>query len=642
MERNPKHLYRFNGFLLDTGERVLLRDGHAVPVPPKVLDVLIELVHHSGHIVEKEELLKRVWPETFVEESAIPQSIFTLRKLLGDTAEGHAYIETVPRRGYRFVAPVEELENEPAAPTKTPDEPAFVSPHNRFRFSRIAAVTLILILIVAGYFLWPRQTHLASAPSRKIMLAVLPFSNFTSDPQQEYFSNGLTEEMITQLGDLEPNRLGVIARTSAMQYKDTKKDVREIGRELGVDYILEGSVRREGDQVRITAQLIQVKDQTHLWAKDYDRDMRNILALQSDVAGAIAREINLRLTPEERTRLSRPASLDPEAHELYLKGRYFWNKRSEDGFVKAIEYFQQAIARDPKYAQAYAGLADAYALLSSMSNLEMSRAEAMPKAKAAALQALQLDDSLAEAHTSLAFVEMHFEWNWPSAEKEFKRALELNPNYATAHQWYAIWLMVQQRTNEALEEERMAQQADPLSTIIKTDTAQLLVYAGRYDEAAQQAQRALEIDPNFLLAHIYLGEAYEGKQDYSGALTEFQKALDINNGNIWVLSRIAGIYAVEGQRSKAEAILHILQKDQQSSKDRGDAAVQLASVYTALGQKKQAFASLEEAYQYRSGSLILLNSAPEYQSLRLDPRFSDLARRVGLPHINEQQQPSTH
>jgi tetratricopeptide (TPR) repeat protein len=308
---------------------------------------------------------------------------------------------------------------------------------------------------------------------------------------------------------------------------------------MGVDYILEGSVRRAGDRVRITAQLIQVKDETHLWAKDYDRNLRDILALQSDVASAIAREIKLKLTSEERARLANIPALNPDAYELYLKGRYFWNKRTEDGFIRAIRYFEQATVLDPKYAQPYAGSTDAYALLGSMPNLEISRAEAMPKAKAAALKALQLNDSLAEAHTSLAFVMMHYEWDWPGSEKEFKRALELNPNYATAHQWYAVWLMAQGKTAASLEEERRAQQADPLSIIIKTDTAQLLIYAGRSDEATVQAQRALEIDPAFPLAHLYLAVAYIEKKDYQPAIAEFQKVLVIDKRDPWALSGLA-------------------------------------------------------------------------------------------------------
>ena len=470
------------------------------------------------------------------------------------------------------------------------------------------------------------------------MIAVLPFENLSGDSQQEYFSSGLTEEMITQLGDLEPNRLGVIARTSAMQYKGAKKDTRQIGRELGVDYILEGSVRREGDRVRITAQLIQVKDQTHLWAKDYDRNLRDILALQSDVAGAIAREIKLKLTSEESARLASTPALNPEAYELYLKGRYFWNKRTVDGFVRAISYFEQATALDPKYAQPYAGLADAYALLGSMPNLEISRGEAMPRAKAAALKALQLNDSLADAHTSLAFVEMQYEWDWPGSEKQFKRALKLNPNYATAHQWYAVWLMSQGKQDAALEEERWAQEADPLSTIIKTDTAQLLVYAGRYDEAVQQAQRALEIDPGFLLGHDYLAVAYTEKKDYQAAISEYQRVLAVSKGEVWATSGIACTYALAGQRRKSEAVLRdILRRE----KNREDLAIQLAVVYAALGENDQAFAWLEKAYQHRDGGLILLNAVPEFQSLHLDSRFDALAHRMGLPRNGENGRPNT-
>jgi TolB-like protein/Tfp pilus assembly protein PilF len=489
----------------------------------------------------------------------------------------------------------------------------------------IAAV-LLATLFLARERIWPSTDP---AP-KKIMLAVLPFENLSGDPQQEYFSGGLTEEMITQLGNLEPNRLGVIARTSAMQYKGVKKDTRQIGRELGVDYILEGSVRRDDDRVRITAQLIQVKDQTHLWARDYDRNLRDILALQSDVAGAIAREIKLKLSSDEHARLASAPALNPEAYELYLKGRYFSNKRTEDGFVKAIGYFEQATVLDPKYAQPYAGLADAYALFGSLPNLKISRGEAMPKAKAAALKALELNESLAEAHTSLAFVEMQYEWDWPGSEKDFKRALELNPNYATAHQWYAVWLISQGKQDAALEEERGAQEADPLSTIIKTDTAQLLLYAGRYDEAVQQAQRALEIDPGFELGHVYLAETYTAKHNYQAAISELQKALAINKGDVWATLVIARTYAIAGQRRKSEAILRDML---QNVKNRDDLALSLAMVYAAQGENDQAFAWLEKGYQRREGGLIFLNVTTDFQSLHLDPRFDDLVRRVGLPRI---------
>jgi TolB-like protein/DNA-binding winged helix-turn-helix (wHTH) protein/Flp pilus assembly protein TadD len=637
MPEKTKSFFDFGRFRLDSIERVLLADGHPVSLTPKAFETLLELLENSGHILEKDELLKRVWPDTFVEEGTLVQNISTLRKVLGDAPDGSAYIETIPRRGYRFAGAVCKTDFEPGSEENFPPVP-IVTARRAGRRSWIVGLSIAAVSFVTLFLLreriWPRSDP---AP-KKIMLAVLPFENLSGDSQQEYFSTGLTEEMITQLGDLEPNHLGVIARTSAMQYKDAKKDTREIGRELGVDYILEGSVRREGDRVRITAQLIQVKDQTHLWARDYDRNLRDILALQSDVASAIAREIKLKLTSEESARLATTPALNPEAYELYLKGRYFWNKRTEDGFVKAIGYFEQATVRDPQYAQPYAGLADAYALLGSMPNHELSRGEAMPKAKAAALKALQLNDSLADAHASLAFVEMQYEWDWPSSKREFKRALELNPNYATAHQWYAVWLMSQGKQDAALEEERRAQEADPLSTIIKTDTAQLLVYAGRYDEAVQQAHRALEIDPGFLLGHDYLAEAYIAKKNYPAAIAEFQKVLDINKADVWATPGIACTYALAGRKRKSEAILRNMLH---GPNNREDLALQLAVVYTAMGENAQAFAWLEKAYQRHDGGLILLNLVPEFQSLHLDPRFADLAQRVGLPHNGENGRPSS-
>jgi TolB-like protein/DNA-binding winged helix-turn-helix (wHTH) protein/Tfp pilus assembly protein PilF len=635
MPEKTRRFFEFGRFRVDSVERVLLADGRPVSLTPKAFETLLDLLEHSGHILEKDELLEHVWPGTFVEEGTLVQNVSTLRKVLGEAPDGSAYIETIPRRGYRFAGAVHETDFEPGSEGNFPPVP--IATARRVGTSgwivglSIAAVSLV-ILFFTRENIWPRPDP---AP-KKIMLAVLPFENLSGDSQQEYFSSGLTEEMITQLGDLEPNRLGVIARTSAMQYKGGKKDTRQIGRELGVDYILEGSVRREGDRVRITAQLIQVKDQTHLWARDYDRNLRDILALQSDVAGAIAREIKLKLTSEESARLAGAPAINPVAYEVYLKGRYFWNKRTEDGFVKAIRYFEQATALDPKYAQPYAGLADSYALLGSMPNHEVSRGEAMPKAKAAALRALQLNDSLADAHTSLAFVEMQYEWDWQGSEKEFKRALELNPNYATAHQWYAVWLMSQGKQDAALEEERLAQEADPLSTIIKTDTAQLLVYAGRYDEAVQQAQRALEIDPGFLLGHNYLAVAYTAKRNYQAAISEYQGVLAFNEGDAWATSGIALTYALAGQRRKTEAILRDMLH---GTRTREDLALQLAIVYAALGENDQAFAWLEKSYQHRDGGLILLTAAPEFQSLHLDPRFNDLAGRVGLPRNGDNGRP---
>ena len=642
MRQESKHFYEFGPFRLDAPERLLLRDGKPIELTPKAFDTLVALVENSGHLLTKEELLKRVWPDSFVEEATLAKNVFTLRKALGSSHGSDEYIETVPTRGYRFVAEVQEVtEGAPSLPLQEPRvipaATSIASEQNKSfvpgRTGRPVLLTFVALglaaaLIVVGVLARQRLWPAPPTPARRMMLAVLPFSNLSGDPAEDYFADGFSEEMITQLGNLEPARLGVIALTSAMHYKNTPKLPDQIGRELGVDYLLAGSVRRAGDRVRISARLIRARDQTHLWAADFDRGDRDILALQSDVAKAIAGEIDLKLLPGAQAHAQPSRSVDPEAYRLYLQGRYFWNKRSEPAFLKAISYFDQAIAHDPGYAQAYAGRADAYALLGSLPNAEIPRREAMPRAKAAALTALQLDPSLAEAHTSLAFVRMHYEWDWPGAQQEFQRAIELNPNYPTAHQWYAYWFIAQGRVSEALEQQRLAQEADPLSLIILTDSCELLLYAGRYDQAAQRAQKALELDGNFTLGHVFLGFVYERKRMYREAITEDQNALVLSPGNAWSKEGLARIYPLVGQREKAEAILQEMLK---AAQHRSDMEVQIGCVYAALGDVDQAFAWLEKAYTDRDGGLILLKVSPIYEPLRPDPRFADLERRVGLP-----------
>ncbi len=612
-----KHFFGFGRFRLDPVDKVLYADGQPVPLTLKAFETLLALAEADGHILTKEDLLKRVWPDTFVEEGTLFQNIATLRKMLGDGPDQRSLIETVPRRGYRLSTTVHRVDvGEPEMPSRP-----------RIRY-RMVAAAVAAVLLLAAWFGWWGSRRAPDPPERgKIRLAVLPFLNLSGDPGQDYFSNGLTEEMITQLGTLEPARLAVIARTSSMQYKDTRKDARQIASELGVNYIMEGSVRRDAGRVRITAKLIRANDQTNLWAQTYDRDLTDILSLQNDVAGAIAREIRLKLTPVANARAASAGSLDPQAHELYLEGRYFWNRRTESGLLKAIESFNGALARAPKYAQAQAGLADAYALLGSLSNATMSRREAMTKAKASALTALELDDSLAEAHTSLAFVLMQYEWDWQGAEREFRRALDLNPNYATAHQWYSLWLMARGRPMEAIEEERQARENDPLSTIVETDTSQLLSSLGRDDEAIRHAQRALELDPGFPLAHLYLAQAYAGKKNYPGAIMEARKALDLSADPAWAQSMLARMYALTGETQKSQGILHTMLE---TAHRREDLAICLARVYASLGQTEAAFAWLERAYRNHEGGLILLHVDPEFQAMRRDSRFIDLVRRLGL------------
>src|SRR5687768_5764225 len=513
MARHQPQVFEFGPFQLDVGERVLRREGEILALTPKAFETLLVLVENHGRLVGKEDLMKRLWPESFVEESNLAQQIFTLRKVLGD--DSNLFIETVPKRGYRFRAPVKFMG--PAAVVPENDHSAARPVQKRtLRGNRLGWLIVVagLSFVVYSSWGWRASRPVAAPAPSKITLAVLPFENLSGDPDQDYLSDGMTEEMIMQLAQLNPARLAVIARTSSMHFKGSNRTVAQIGHELAADYVVQGSLRREGERLRISAQLIQVEDQTHLWTQNYERDMRDLLAVQDDVARAIASEIRVQLTPLRPSADDREAgagTVSAEVHQQYLRGRFFWNKRTEAGYVKAIEHFQQAIQSSPEYAPAYAGLADAYALLGSMTNSTLPRQEAMPLARSFAEKALALDESLAEAHASLAFVRMHFEHEWAAAEQAFQRAIALNPSYVTARHWYAYCLMAQTRVPEALREIRLAQELDPLSLIINTDVAELLYYARQYDDAIRQAQKTLEMDSSFALAHRVLALAYEQK-----------------------------------------------------------------------------------------------------------------------------------
>ncbi len=637
MPQKTKRVYGFASFRLDPEEHVLLNGGARVPLTPKAFDTLLALVESSGHILQKDDLLTRVWPDTFVEEGTLARNISTLRKALGDDSEGQNFIETVPRRGYRFVAPVQQFsfpEAATPAATEAAEEKAErgrsqTRPATRGRNLGILGAVLALAVLAGIYVISRHAARARASAAGTIVLAVLPFENLSGDAAQQFFADGFTEEMITDLGNLQPDRLAVIARTSAIRYQGTTMDPLAIGRELGAQYVLTGSLRREADRARITARLIRTGNGTTVWAANYDRNVSNILALQSEVATSIAAEISLKLSPEINARLRQARTLDPEAYEDYLEGRYFWNKRTAASYVKAIDYFQKAIARDSRYAEAYSGLADAYALLGSLPNDQVPRREAMPKAKEAALTALRLDDSMAEAHTSLAFEEMHYEWNWPASEREFRRALQLNPSYATAHQWYAYWLAAQGKHDEALAQLSLAEKADPLSIIIKTDAAELLGTAGRYPEGVQAAQKALEMDSGFTLAHYFLAENYLAQRIYPPAIDEYEKMLAMDRDNIWALAGLARAWAATGKPAEARTLLH---QTLGICRNQSDCALQIAGIYASLGEKDEAFAWLETAWQNREGALILLNGRLlPLASLRSDARYAELATRMDLP-----------
>jgi TolB-like protein/DNA-binding winged helix-turn-helix (wHTH) protein/Tfp pilus assembly protein PilF len=626
---------------LDRRAYELRRFGNPVKLSRIPMELLLLLVERRGELVTRDEIGERIWGKgVFVDrDNNINAAIRKLRQVLHDDPDHPKFVQTVTGRGYRFIAPAMDpadltsmsVESDPLAapgdfalggtiPHRTPPI------HLRRLWLILPTVATILIVAAGVYFQWFRSRAHPQTAAGRLMLAVLPFQNLTGDAGQDYFSDGLTEEMIAQLGNLDPQHLGVIARTSVMHYKGTSQKLDQIGSELGVQYVLEGSVRKSSDKVRITAQLIQVKDQSHIWARQYDRDLSNLLVLQAEIAQQIAQEIQLGLSYSRATisAHSPPPPLGPqvyEAYDLYLKGRYFWNKRTARGFEQAIESFQQAIAQDPNYARAYAGLADSYALLSGYTFIPQS--ESMPKARAAALKALELDDSLAEAHTSLALIRENYDWDWKTAEKEYLRAIELNPNYATAHHWYAEFLSWQGRFDEAFAESERARQLDPLSLIIASDHAAMLYYSRQYDGAIAQCRTVLEMEPSFPRAHFIVA-AYVEKGEFAEALADIEKWDDAGP---WTWAWRAYVYGRAGHSVQAR---HALEQLLQLYRRRQIGPDPVLFAYLGLGDKDKAFLWFEKAYAEHSNALISLRVNPAYDFLRIDPRFQSLMRRVGL------------
>lgn len=631
-----KHLYEFGPFRLDPAERLLLRDNQTVPLAPKAFDTLLLLVENCGHLLTKDELMKRLWPETFVEEVNLAQNISAVRRALDGKNGGGQYIETVPKGGYRFTAVTREVVWEPArmaAQDATPVADAAVEPgRRRWAVPRLAVTASATVLVITiALILIPRMLKFrakgmpatpAAAAIRSI--AVLPLVNLSSDPEQEYFSDGMTDELITDLARF--GELKVISHTSVERYKDTKRSLPEIARELGVDAVVEGRVMRSGDRVRITAQLIDARTDRHLWAESYERDLRDVLALQDEVARAIAAEIQIKVNTQETTRPVSAGSVNPEAHEAYLKGRYFWNKRTAVGVRKGIEYFEQAIRLDPNYARAYAGLAESYVVLNG--HRYLPAAQAFPKVRAAALKALELDERLAEAHTSLGSLKWEYEWDKSGAEKEYQRAIELNPSYATGHQWYAEELAAVGLADEAMAEIKRARELDPLSLPISAVAGWILYLGRHYDQAIDQYRGTLEMDSNFALAHAYLGRAYVRTGNYEQAILECQTATRLSEGHPFYTAWLGYAYAMAGNRKEALRILNDLEV---ISRRKYVAAHDIAVIYAGLGEQSKALEWLKKAYDERSSTVLQLAVEPEFDSLRPDPRFQDLLHRVGFP-----------
>src|SRR5262245_32564980 len=583
MSHQPKQIYEFGPYRLDAAERLLSRGGEVVPLQPKAFDLLLALVERPGRLLEKDELMKVVWPDTVVEEVNLANNISILRKTLG--ANGQQFIETVPKRGYRFVADVNKVEEER---TDTRDS---------LRGKSGGAINSV---------------------------AVLPFAN--ADPNTEYLSDGITESLINSLSQL--SQLKVIARTTAFRYKGKDADPRTVGHDLKIDAVLTGKVVQQGDSLIVQTELVNTSDGAQIWGERYNRKLSDIYSTQEEIARQISDRLRLRLSGAERRQITKRYTENIEAYQLYLKGRYFAGKRTEESYQKAIEHYKQALDLDPNYALAYVGLADAYYIglrhpppSPSVENIRQSRD--------AAKKALAIDESLGEAHNSLARIIWQHDWNWPGAEREFKRSIELDPGNAFAHRIYAYYLVSMGQFDQSIVEQKLAQQLDPLSLIINLNVGTALYFAGETDAALAQIRKTQEMDPNFVETYLHFGMAYPQKGMYREAIAELNKAAPFSGGFASnIISLLGYNYALWGKRDEA---IKRLDELKELSKRKIVPARDIAIIYTGLGEKDQAFKWLRQACEERDGMLVYLKFDPVFKSLRADPRFADLLQCIGLP-----------
>jgi len=605
---------KFENLELDLGSYQLRRDGRVLKLEKIPMELLILLASKRGQLVSREEISDRLWgKDVFVDsEHGVNTAIRKIRNVLIDDPDQPRYIETVIGKGYRFVATV-------SAPPEDKPLPE-VAPEPAFRFRQLMMVgACALVALIAGYLMvrrvWPT--------GGRTMLAVLPFQNLSGDSEQDYFSDGMTEEMITQLGRLDPQRLGVIARTSAMSYKHSTKGIDQIGRELGVSYVLEGSARREGDRVRITAQLIQVRDQSHVWAAEYDRELQSVLGIQTEVASAIGDEVRLKLTPAQRAHRANLRVVNPEAYEAYLKGRYFMEKWTEEGTRVGREYFQQALQKDPNYSLAYAGLADSYV----WGRAGLPPGEAVERAKKAATKALQLDDTLGEPHAALAQIKFTQDWDWAGAESEFKRAIELNPNDTNALHMYSHYLLSMGRIDESYAVSTRALQHDPVSPTMQLHLGFHYLTARHYEVAIAQYQKILEKDPSYPDAHNQLAVAYRQKGMPEQSVAEYLQEQTLLGATPDQIAALKEAYARSGMRGFWLTVLEFTEPSEQS----GISPYQIASYYSILDKKDESFEWLKKAYEAHDGGLVAIKTDSDFDNLHSDPRFAELLHRMNLP-----------
>ncbi|MEO8725965.1 MAG: winged helix-turn-helix domain-containing protein [Acidobacteriaceae bacterium] len=651
MSLETRH-FQFGPFRLYPSEHLLMREREALPLAPKVFEILVHLVRHSGHLVSREQLMKAIWPDSFVEENNLTVNISILRKVLGDASDGHPYIETVPRKGYRFHAGVTEASDQPevalavaaapqalplaapqfkvipAAPSPPPGRPSI-----RPSLFTIVSLLALVALVIAGFSYRNRilRTSVkAGAPS----LAVLPFRSLGADADDAYLGMGMTDALITRLGSLHR----VVVRPVGAVRKYAAEDPIIAGRKLSADTILEGGIQRDGDRTRVTVRLLRVADGELLWSDRFDEKLTDTFAIEDSISQRVAAALALNLSSAEQRRLTRPFTANPQAYQLYMKGRFFWNKRSADSLKTALGYFHQAIAADPGYALAYAGLADAYISAGSYGYSMMPPTDAMPRAKAAAQKALAIDDSLAEAHTSLAYIHFTYDWDWAAAEQEFKRAIELNPGYDTAHHWYSHLLAAQGRFPESFAESRRAQQISPSDTVMNEHMGWHFLMVRDYPRAVEFCNKAIEMDPDFLLAHRVLGEAYLYQSRFPEAIAEFEKGVALSHSDPVAQAYLARAYAdsaahsddpaqARSERARAEKYLAALEH---ISTERYVSPAEIATVQASLGHIDQAFEWLDRAYDERSSALIYLKVDRSFDPLRGDSRFQELQQRMKL------------
>ena len=658
MGENRKYFFEFGGYRLDPVEHRLMRDAQVVALTPKAFETLRLLVENAGHLLEKDRLMEMLWAEAFVEEGNLADNISKIRQALGDSRKAPKFIETVSGRGYRFIADVEKVSAEIAeqlpaegenAQTDQPTAGEFSAPElleaiakdeifcstentpteqrHSFRTQRTRLFAGILGVIVAGgllFYAWNvNRPQPSPAPASSRSIAVLPFRPLVAGDRDEALELGMSDTLISGLSRLR--QLTVRPVSAVRRYADLEQDALAAGRELGVESVLDGNIQRSDERIRISARLVRVEDGVTLWSETFDEEFTNIFAVQDSISQKIVSALALQLSGEERSQLTKRYTANTAAYQLYLKGRFFWSQLTPDGLQKSLDYYSQAIEIDPGYALAYAGLADSYNLLGSYGFWPLKNSH--PKARSAAEKALQLDPDLAEAHTSLAAVLDDYYWDWPSAEKHFKLAIGLNPNYPLAHSWYSQHLARMGRLDEAVEEARRAQALDPLSSSADAHVGLALYRARRFDEAAAELQKALDFNPKALDAHMFLGFVYVQQRKNDEAIREFQAIVELSERNPSMLALLGYAYASAGKRDQA---LAILKKFGSQSNKQPVSQIATAMIYIALGEDDQAFEWLEKSYNERAWQLGFLKVEPIFDPLRGDPRFADLMRRVNL------------